>query len=214
MNLLAAAACGDLMPRDGLRKEHRRLEVDCVHPVECFLGHAADRLLDLRADAIDQDVDGAVARGERVDHALDVAQIDGIHRRCIRAVTGSPELARKRGCFGGAPSRDQHRRAVPRKGPGDRLADAAIAARQQRDPAFEVEHSRELFAEVDARRDRRGCLLASRPRARGLHASSSAPRYRAARGSRASAGRSGAVVIPPSATNRNRSQTSRKMSRW
>ena len=73
MNLLAAAACSDLMPRDGLREEHRRLEIDCVYPVECFFGHAADRLLDLRADAIDQDVDGAVARGERVDHTLDVA---------------------------------------------------------------------------------------------------------------------------------------------
>ena len=139
MQLLAASSGRDLMAGHGLREKHRRLEVDGNHLIECRFGHLPDRLLDLRADAVDEDVDPPVAPDNGVDGALQRGHIGRVQRKAARLVAGSTNIAGERLGLALAAAREYNGGASLRQSPGDGLADAAVPPGEQRDLAGEIE---------------------------------------------------------------------------
>ena len=154
VHLAPAAAMGYLVPRGGLREKHRRLQVELIDLVERLLGHLEQRLLAVEADGVDQDVEPAVLAHDRLHRRADARDRMRVEGVAGRPVPRAAEARRGRVRLLGATSRDGDRGAVHREAPGDRLADPAIAARQERDHAAEIEQPREIGPEIELRCDR------------------------------------------------------------
>ena len=113
---------------DGLAHEHRRLEVDLHDLVERGLADVGMALLALDADAVDEDVEAAEATRDRIDGGADAGGRMGVHREADRVVAGGAERGGERFGLRDAASGDGDARTGEGEAPGDRFADAAVAA--------------------------------------------------------------------------------------
>ena len=127
------------MGERGLDEEHRPLEVDLEHLVPRRRGERAERFGQRRGGVVDDDVDPAEALDREVDEPLDIielAEVGGHPRR----LTATVEHGLHRSLDGiGLAAGDDHGRAGVGEPLGEREADAARSAGDDRDATLQAE---------------------------------------------------------------------------
>ena len=127
---------GDLVARGGLAHEHGGLEVDLDDLVEGRFADLGVALLALDADAVDEQVEAAEAAGDAVDGRADAVGRNARPWR-HRSRRGRPRAATPASASALAALRPATATRAPaqREPPGDRRADAAVAAGDERGAA-------------------------------------------------------------------------------
>ena len=107
----------DLVPRGGLARNIAAFRLTCTTSSKAASRDLGEALLALDADAVDEQVEAAEARGDGVDGGADAVDRVRVHGEADRVVAGGAQRCRERLGLGGAAPGDGDARAGERQRP-------------------------------------------------------------------------------------------------